>query len=133
MEFRFDQKKGTKIMAYQECLEAAGVKVHAYSLFGDYQGSWYADCSVGGIRGIIHGYYGSCTGCDVYQAEFNEYDSDSENALAISEKEREFGKAYLPDFQSFSEALEEVTGDSFMDNSAEIETWLRARLNVSIA
>lgn len=58
-------------MGYSESLEAAGAKVLAYEEFGDYQGSWAAHVEYKGENGIAFGSYGSCSGCDSFQAEFD--------------------------------------------------------------
>ena len=45
--------------------------------FGSYQGDWLAFVEYKGERGIVQGSYGSCTGCDAFQAEFDYDDSPS--------------------------------------------------------
>jgi hypothetical protein len=58
-------------MSYEMTLEKAGAKVFAYKTFGDYQGTWLAFVKYNGNKGIIEGSYGSCSGCDSFQAEFD--------------------------------------------------------------
>lgn len=55
---------------YAEALKAAGAEVLGFEMAGDYQGSWVALLRVGGGLKALTGYYGSCSGCDAYQAEF---------------------------------------------------------------
>lgn len=58
-------------MGYKTCLEKAGAKVLNFEEFGSYQGTWLAFVEYKGIKGIVEGYYGSCSGCDAFQAEFD--------------------------------------------------------------
>lgn len=57
-------------MGYSEALEAAGAKVIEYKEFGSYQGDWLAFVEYNGEKGIVEGSYGSCSGCDAFEAEF---------------------------------------------------------------
>jgi len=102
-------------MAYQECLEKAGAEIISFKEFGSYQGEWMAMVRFNGETGIVQGYYGSCSGCDSYEAEFaftNEvYEEDGKfynsmysecskeeydaAKLEQNEKERQFGLGYL--------------------------------------
>lgn len=99
-------------MSYAQAMEAAGATVHDYARFGSYQGDWLADVTFDGGRGIIAGSYGSCSGCDAFEATFGYNDSDdgcSEHSYekrddcvactaqgdAYFEKLRDFGIAYL--------------------------------------
>lgn len=54
-------------MGYQEAIEANGVEVIEFKMFGSYQGDWVAILKDGRF---IHGSYGSCSGCDAFEAEF---------------------------------------------------------------
>ncbi len=58
-------------MGYQEALEKAGAKVLAFEAFGSYQGTWLAIVERDGEIGIVEGSYGSCSGCDAFQSEFD--------------------------------------------------------------
>jgi hypothetical protein len=55
---------------YATALKAAGAEVIEFTSFGSYQGKWMALVDYNGERGIVTGYYGSCSGCDAYEAEF---------------------------------------------------------------
>lgn len=57
-------------MGYSKCLEKAGCNVIAFEQFGSYQGTWLAFVEYKGEKGIVEGYYGSCSGCDAFEAEF---------------------------------------------------------------
>lgn len=59
-------------MGYTEALEATGAKVKEYKEFGSYQGTWIAIIEDGRF---IEGSYGSCSGCDSFQAEFGYSDT----------------------------------------------------------
>ncbi len=58
-------------MSYCESLEAAGATVHNFQDFGSYQGTWWAKVTYKGETGFVEGSYGSCSGCDSFQAEFD--------------------------------------------------------------
>ena len=60
-------------MTYKDALEAAGAIVHAYEEFGSYQGDWFALVTYKGKTGWVHGYFGSCEGCDAFRAEFGDF------------------------------------------------------------
>lgn len=55
---------------YAEALKAAGAEVLGFEMAGGWQGNWVALLRVGGELKALTGYYGSCSGCDAYQAEF---------------------------------------------------------------
>lgn len=78
--------------SYSMALEVAGATVHDCRWFGSYQGEWIAHVTLpDGRTGIIMGYYGSCSGCDSFEAEFG-YESHS---LQINESgEEEYHSAY---------------------------------------
>lgn len=61
-----------------------------YHEFGSYQGEWVL-ISKNGEYYIYKGSYGSCSGCDHYEAEMS-YDSDT----ITKAKAKEFSKDYLP-------------------------------------
>lgn len=81
-------------MSYHEALEAAGYEVKAMKYFGSYQGDWLAVTD----KGVIHGWYGSCSGCDAFEAEFG-WSMDElreSDPAAFTRKLEQFGKAYEP-------------------------------------
>jgi len=67
-----------QIMGYSEALEKAGCKILAFEEFGSYQGTWLAFVEYNGQKGIVEGSYGSCSGCDAFQAEFDYGDEPTE-------------------------------------------------------
>lgn len=75
-------------MGYQEAMEAAGAEVLAFESFGSYQGDWWALVRFDGRTGWVRGSYGSCSGCDAFEAEFGYDDKDPKKLAA-------FGKGYL--------------------------------------
>jgi len=77
-------------MGYSEALTAAGCKVIDFKEFGSYQGTWLAFVQYNGEKGIVEGSYGSCSGCDAFEAEFGFiYDP--------IEKNGKFYKSYFED------------------------------------
>ena len=81
---------------YKEALEAAGAKVHRFFEAGSYQGEWYALVWFAGHLGWVTGGYGSCSGCDAFEAEFGfAYNLDEEQQRAYNERLRLFGLSYL--------------------------------------
>jgi hypothetical protein len=56
---------------YESVMQTAGATVHAFANFGDYQGTWWAKVTYEGKTGWVKGYYGSCSGCDALQSQFD--------------------------------------------------------------
>jgi hypothetical protein len=136
-------------MSYQEAMEAAGAEVHEYKEFGSYQGTWIADVTYRGERGYVEGSYGSCSGCDAFQGEFDYswdhehdnrkyYNPSYEEPLAgcpkceeYKTKLKEFGEGYLhsivPKEQLVSIYRKKVADDYSWEDDKEILEWLKAR------
>lgn len=55
---------------YVGTMMMAGAEIHAFQCFGSYQGDWWAKVTYEGLTFWLHGYYGSCSGCDAFQAAF---------------------------------------------------------------
>lgn len=68
--------------SYEGALEAAGAVVHAFQEFGSYQGDWWARVTYEGVTGWVRGCYGSCSGCDSLQSEFD-YDNEPAETFEI--------------------------------------------------
>jgi len=106
---------------YGLALRMAGATVHRYATFGSYQGPWMATVTLpDGRTGIIRGYYGSCSGCDAFEAELG-YDYHDCNGSTHGEKVpgcsecadygrrlREFGAAYFKDLMTPAELFTDV-------------------------
>lgn len=99
-------------MGYREALEAAGAIVLAYEEFGSWQGDWLAKVEYNGKIGWIHDYFGSCSGCDAFEAEFGWKDPTYEELA-------EFGRRYLENLLSQEEIEKEVASDYDWDLEAE--------------
>lgn len=125
-------------MSYAAALEAGGAEVHEIGFFGDYQGAWAAHVTVpGGGTGIIRGYYGSCSGCDAYEAacDYGPWDCDQDNpadpeeCAAHKEKIAEFGRSYFDSLMTPEEAvqgwLEKDAEYIYGDDFEEIEFLLK--------
>jgi hypothetical protein len=130
-------------MSYQQAMEAAGAKVLAYEEFGSYQGDWLAKVVYNGETGFVQGTFGSCTGCDAFQAEFDysepfcedhqyQYPRNTEPCDTCKVKESEyqtrladFGRNYLLSVQTYEEALKYAKRNSDWDSEAnEMVKWL---------
>jgi hypothetical protein len=127
-------------MSYCEAMEAAGAEILAFQEFGSYQGDWWAKVRFEGETGWVTGGYGSCTGCDAFQAEFSyAYDGKCQEhryeyrevfpecALCETAKKdyqkrlAEFGLSYLTGgFMTHEEALKQSL-------ELDYETWERTR------
>jgi hypothetical protein len=134
---------------YSGALEAAGCTVHECRYFGDYQGEWIADVTLpDGRRGFIRGSYGSCSGCDAFEAEiesdyhqWKEHDGvDFKEGCAKCEASKvklaEFGRGYFSDFASIDELAEHLLGDQWwIGDDREVVEWIveRPELSVDVA
>lgn len=108
--------------SYEGSLEAAGAKVLAFSEFGDYQGSWYAKVEYEGKTGWISGSYGSCSGCDAFQSEFdNIFDEETEHPSRLVK----FGKSYLGNLMSTEELLKEVKDNTWDLEDEELQKFIK--------
>lgn len=88
-------------MGYESCLEAAGATVHDFIQIGDYQGTWYAFLTFKGVTGFVSGSYGSCSGCDAYDAECESHWNDGEeNREENKNWKAKFGLGYLDNIEA---------------------------------
>lgn len=128
---------------YEDALRAAGANVLAFETFGSYQGDWFAVVEYNGERGFVHGYYGSCSGCDALKAAFSwspdtcdehRYKHDSQCADCIRAKQKyekelaDFGRSEIEGegLLTFDAALALATRNSEWDMDAEeMASWLR--------
>lgn len=109
-------------MSYQSALEATGAKVLEFQEFGSYQGSWYAIIFHEDKVKLIGGSYGSCSGCDAFQSEFD-YDADRDSDYQTRLKN--FGLNYLNEEIDLQEEYNRVTKDAEWDSeSTDILPWL---------
>lgn len=131
-------------MGYRKTLEKAGAIVHCFKEFGSYQGTWLAKVTFENETGWVEGYYGSCSGCDAFQAEFgyfdlptmkdgkwyrnnNWWDEDDviteEEALAETKNYNDrmcnFGKTYLTRLYSQNEIEQKASENIDWDSSVE--------------
>lgn len=124
-------------MAYREALEKAGATVHEFQEFGSYQGDWWAKVTYNGATGWIQGCYGSCSGCDSFEAEFgydgdkcedHKWDSDKAaegceacSAAAVDYEKRlaEFGEGYLECLISQEDAIKVASENLEWDMDAQ--------------
>ena len=95
---------------YDSALAAAGARIICFESFGSYQGDWWAKVEYKGETGWVQGSFGSCSGCDAFEAEFgwryngcgdHEYDPQDTctecqaGRRAYEEKLADFGRTYL--------------------------------------
>lgn len=108
--------------SYETALVAAGATVHAFREFGSYQGDWYARVTLAdGSTGWVSGAYGSCSGCDAFEREFeyasggqcaeHRYENDvpecpdcAEVRVEYQRRLGEFGQRYLDGLMTQEEA-----------------------------
>ena len=104
---------------YAKALSVAGAHVLNYKEFGSYQGDWWAKVRYQGNVGWVTGCFGSCSGCDAFEAEFGygeswcevhgySHNKDcnkcKENEAKIKLELKSFGESYLADILSQEEA-----------------------------
>lgn len=102
-------------MSYEEALRAAGCEVIEFEEFGSYQGEWLALVEIDGERGVVEGCYGSCSGCDSFQAEFGWNDDERDD---YQERLADFGRGYLPalPFEHYIKQFEEKCASEWADS-----------------
>lgn len=93
-------------MSYEQAMQAAGAEVILFEEFGSYQGDWFALVSYEGKKGWVHGSYGSCSGCDAFQCEFDWRDEEKED---YQDRLAAFGRGYLDEILTQEEALKEAS------------------------
>ena len=64
-----EELESIKLTGYEDVLSRLYDKVYCYKEFGSYQGDWLAKVKKGNDVFWLLGYYGSCSGCDWFQAE----------------------------------------------------------------
>ena len=116
-------------MGYTDALEKAGATVAEYRQFGDYQGTWLAKVAFRGELGWVTGSFGSCSGCDAFEAEFDCCYPDPADADAIADLDRRlalFGLSYLEGIASQTQIENELRAkladedDYFREENQEI-------------
>lgn len=113
-------------MGYRKAVEAAGALVHDYQMFGSYQGDFFMLVTYKGSNGVIKGSFGSCSGCDAFEAEFdNAYPSTEDE----KEKLKRFGESYLKEMLTLDEATNLIKGyeNNFEwdEDAKDVAKWLK--------
>ena len=125
---------------YKAAMVAAGAVVHEFKSFGSYQGEWYALVTYEGETGWVSGCYGSCSGCDSFEAEFG-WDEDeyceehrfnadvacqecAEKAEEHQKRLADFGRGYLTPLpiEHFQKPLADAA--EWDDESKAIWEWM---------
>ena len=111
-------------MSYESALIAAGAEVLEFAKFGDYSGEWFAKVRYNGETGWIQDWYGSCSYCDAFQAEF---DWDSDFACEDTQVQlANFGRVYLDDLQTTEQILAYFAESADWDSDSESALyWIR--------
>ena len=78
---------------YEGALQAAGCEVLDFKEFRSYQGEWLACVKTNEIIGVAEGWYGSCSDCDAFEAEFG---WDGKETPDYEQRLKSFGEGYLP-------------------------------------
>lgn len=103
--------------SYEDCLEAAGAEVLCSEEFGDYQGTSWARVIYEGIEGWVSWGFGSCSGCDDLEGEF-EYSGD-DGTPEYRARMALFGRGYLDNIMSQEQALKEASEHISWDSEAD--------------
>ena len=128
---------------YKDALTAAGATVHAFESFGTWQGDWWARVTVpNGHTGWIHGHFGSCSGCDSYEAEIgldaghcDEHYTAADQAscaecaskrIAFQDKVKRFGTHYLASVMTQEEAMR-ATEPTEWDDEGDQRAFIEAK------
>ena len=132
-------------MGYSGAMVAAGAEVLDFEQFGSYQGDFLAKVKYQGEVGWAHGWYGSCSGCDAFEAEFgyncreeceeHRYLDPVEDCVdcvaaktVYDEKLKSFGLRYLTDLLSYAEVVAIAEKHSDWDVEAdEMVKWVKER------
>lgn len=102
--------------SYDGSLAAAGATVHAFQMFGSYQGDWLAKVTLpDGRTGWIKDGYGSCSGCDGLEATFSYSERESAD---YAEKYAAFGRNYFDALLTQEEAEKAVSENIEWDMDA---------------
>lgn len=113
---------------YEAALWAAGVKVLGFEQFGSYQGEWWAKIEFPDHQvGFVNGGYGSCSGCDAFEAEFG-YSSDDDPGYL--HKLKDFGRDYLTNVSTYEQAVAAAAENSEWDSEApKMVEWIEQQGN----
>jgi hypothetical protein len=74
-------------MSYELALKAAGADVIDTHYAGSYQGTWGSVVIYNGKKGLVTGSFGSCSYCDAFQSEFENYSWGSHEISYNAEKD----------------------------------------------
>jgi hypothetical protein len=115
-------------MGYRESLEAAGAKVVTFRNFGDWEGSWWALVMYNGETGWASGGFGSCSGCDAFESEFDTryWNKKGHDNPEYREALVKFGRSYLDHLMTQEEAELDAEADADWDLDADLMLlWLQ--------
>lgn len=102
----------TEDYTYEELLKEICEEVYCFKEFGTYQGDWWAKVKYKGKKVWIHGWFGSCSGCDWILGRYcREYSRDEIKESFICD--------YLEDGMFFSQ--EEAEKEALKDIEWDLE------------
>ena len=102
---------------YILALRAVGFEVIDFEEFGSYQGDLLVFVRLNGVYGFIIEQFGSCGGCDSFQADCKDNTPESLQA---------FGKQYLDAMKSYDQAFAYVSKHSDWDQEAlKMKEWVQ--------
>lgn len=115
-------------MGYSSALIAAGAEVIDFDTFGDYQGTWIAEVNYNGQHGYVVGSYGSCSGCDAFEAEFDYIDAEED--ATYQDRLKQFGESYLNHILTLEDVKHDYKDCEDWDyEGTAIKKWLDSKTN----
>ena len=115
---------------YEGAFTAAGAEVLLAKYFGSYQGDCWVKVRYKGQVGWLNFSYGSCSGCDSYEATMSwkpDKDTEPQEHLEWLEKLKSFGEGYLGDIMTQEQAEAKAAENASWDMSAQdMVTWLKS-------
>lgn len=112
-------------MSYEHALKAAGAAVIDFEYFGEYSGQWFAKVSYNGETGWIQDWFGSCSHCDAFDAEFD-FSEPDETDEVYNQRLAEFGRRYLGAILPAQHFLPELDEKAEWDgDAADAAVWIR--------
>jgi hypothetical protein len=112
------------LSAYHLALDCAGVEVLDFAEFGSYQGRWIAKVRFpNGEEYFVSDYYGSCSGCDAFEAEFGWSDQDKPD---YAHHLRDFGREFLTNCMTKEQAEAELGEHIYGADDQDMINWVRA-------
>lgn len=107
-----------KVSSYEDCFAAyPETKVIEARYYGSYQGKFLCKIEHKGEILYIHDWYGSCSGCDSFQSDFNSWDDGYDEKKVL-----DFAKPYIESAMTREQtiAMLEKSTDEWDDEEKEM-------------